>query len=391
MKVTYLCLRIFGGGGGLENFNRNLVKALSELSVERGFRLNAVSVYDSARDVDARCCDPGVFKCMEGRKRVFALSAMVDALGADVLFVAHVNLAPVALFCKALNPRLKLVTMAYGIDVWGRLGRAKLELLRRSDRVYAISRYTRDRMVKAQGIAGENVEILPVTIDPYLTFHAPDPGFRSRVGISEATKVLLTVARLSATERYKGYDRVIRALPLIRARFPDVRYVVVGKGEPEEVARVERVVAETGMTDFVELRGYVPDEELVNYYGAADLFVMPSTGEGFGIVFLEALLHGKPVVAGNRDGSVDAVADGQLGMLVDPDDVDAIAAAVNDMLAGNVTSHLVDGEFLRRKVNEMFGFDAFKQRLAEGLGRYFQGAYAARSNRNRGGDGEGYL
>jgi phosphatidyl-myo-inositol dimannoside synthase len=354
----------------VEKFNRSFIKALSELSVEYNIQLRGVSVHDHVKELDSRYCDPGLFACMEGNRFLFAIRAIYDSLTADVLLVAHVNIAPVALLCKALNPRLKLVTVVYGIDVWKSVSFVKRELLKRSERIYAISRYTRDRMTKAQEMNPDKVKILPVTIDPYLTEHEPDSNFRNRAGISESTKVLLTVARLSATEQYKGYDRVIKALPRIRERFPDVRYIIVGKGEPEEVARIERIILETGVGDLVELKGFVPEEEIVNYYDAADLFIMPSTGEGFGIVFLEALRYGKPVIAGNRDGSVDAVAGGRLGTLVDPEDVDAIAMAVINVLAKNVSSHLLDKELLRNEVYELFGYPAFKRRLADRLARY---------------------
>ncbi|MBN1656018.1 MAG: glycosyltransferase family 4 protein [Deltaproteobacteria bacterium] len=370
MKITYLCLRIFGTGGGLEKFNCSFIKALSELSTEHEIQFRAISAYDLFQDVDPRYCDPNLFDCMEGNRFLFTVRAVRESLRADVLIVAHVNIAPVALLCKAINPRLKMITIAYGIDVWGSMTLAKRGLLRLSDRIYAISHYTRDRMARFTGISADKVEILPVTIDPYLIQHEPDSNFRERLGISKNEKVLLTVARLSASERYKGYDRVIRSLPLVRERFPNLKYIIVGKGEREEIARISRVISEVGVEELVELKGFVSEENLVNYYNTTDLFIMPSTGEGFGIVFLEALLHGKPVIAGNRDGSVEALAGGKLGILIEPRDVHAIALAVNDVLARNIPPQLLDADYLKNEVYRLFGYPTFKRRLADLLSRY---------------------
>ncbi|MBN1656019.1 MAG: glycosyltransferase family 4 protein [Deltaproteobacteria bacterium] len=370
MKTTYLCLRIFGTGGGLEKFNRNFIKALSELSIEYSFQLRAVSVYDRVQDIDSRYCNSNSFTCMEGNRFLFAIQAIRESLKADLLFISHVNIAPVALLCKMLNPGIKLVTIVHGIEVWGSLPVSKVALLRLSDRIYSVSRYTKDRIVREHEIDQAKVEILPNTIDPYLTEYKPDPTFRNRIGIPLSEKILLTVSRLSSKEQYKGYDRVIRALPIIRERFSDIRYIIVGKGEREEVKRIKGIITEVGVEDVVELRGFIKEEELVNYYEAADLFIMPSTGEGFGIVFLEALLHGKPVIAGNRDGSVDALAGGKLGILIDPENVRAIALAVNDVLARNIPPQLLDGDYLKNEVYRLFGYPAFKRRVSDLLARY---------------------
>lgn len=91
---------------------------------------------------------------------------------------------------------------------------------------------------------------------------------------------------------------------------------------------------------------------------------MPSKKEGFGIVFLEALACGKPVIAGNKDGSGEAVVDGELGLLVDPDDTKEITKAVIKILKGNIAKGLLDGEYLRRRVIEEYGFERFKTKLA---------------------------
>src|SRR5690606_22354428 len=127
-----------------------------------------------------------------------------------------------------------------------------------------------------------------------------------------------------SSEQYKGYDRVIQSLAEIRRHVPDAHYLIVGRGDDSE--RVRTLAREHNLADHITLAGFVPDNELPDHYALCDLFIMPSKGEGFGIVFLEALASGKPVLGGNRDGSRDPLMDGELGALVDPDDCNAIAS-----------------------------------------------------------------
>ena len=128
---------------------------------------------------------------------------------------------------------------------------------------------------------------------------------------------------------------MLRALPAVSQRFPNVRYVIVGDGPDRK--RVEALSRELRVEESIIFAGYVPNEELAGHYNLCDVFVMASKGEGFGIVFLEALSCGKPVIAGNKDASVEAVLGGKLGMLVDPDDVGAIADAIVAVIGGRTT------------------------------------------------------
>jgi phosphatidylinositol alpha-1,6-mannosyltransferase len=146
---------------------------------------------------------------------------------------------------------------------------------------------------------------------------------------------LITVARLG--ERYKGFDVVARAMPLIRTRVPDARWVLVGDGPLRPY--VEALVEAQSLDGAVEFVGEVSDAERDAWLDRAHLFVMPSRvpasgsgGEGFGIVYLEAAAHALPVVAGDAGGAPDAVVHGETGLLVDPGDHVAVADAVSELL-----------------------------------------------------------
>jgi phosphatidylinositol alpha-1,6-mannosyltransferase len=138
-------------------------------------------------------------------------------------------------------------------------------------------------------------------------------------------------------ESYKGHDVMIEALPSIRARIPDVQWVVIGDGPLRP--SLERLAADRGVADSVRFLGSVDDRAREDWLSRSHAFAMPSRlppggvgGEGFGIVYLEAAAHGLPVVAGAVGGAVDAVADGETGLLVDPRNPSAVAAAIGDLL-----------------------------------------------------------
>ncbi len=194
-----------------------------------------------------------------------------------------------------------------------------------------VSEWTRRRVLDLGVVEERKISILHNTFDESRFNVGPRRrALLDRYAIARGERVILTVARLSADERYKGYDRIVQALPSLLETCGALRFILVGKGDDQ--ARVEQLARHLGVERSITFAGFVPDEELADHYRLADVFAMPSTGEGFGIVFLEALGCGTPVVAGNRDGSVDAVANGALGRLVDPGNVDAIASGIRSVL-----------------------------------------------------------
>jgi glycosyltransferase involved in cell wall biosynthesis len=171
----------------------------------------------------------------------------------------------------------------------------------------------------------------------------------------------------------------IRALPKILNAFPAVKYLVIGRGDDQP--RLAQLAEELGVTDRLVFAGFVPTAELVEHYRLADVYVMPSQ-EGFGIVYLEAMACGVPVIAGDDDGSAEPLLDGQLGWRVPYRDVEAVAAACIEVLsvlhpeqlnpehtkqsgAGEMGDRRCDGEWLRQQVLEHFSQNAFRQRVAQ--------------------------
>jgi phosphatidylinositol alpha-1,6-mannosyltransferase len=194
----------------------------------------------------------------------------------------------------------------------------------RADAVIAVSSYTA-RLIAEAGASPACLRLIPPGVDL--------PSEVQSAGGGRPT--ILTIARMD--DRYKGHDVMIDALARVRGRVPQVQWIVIGDGSLR--AELEARVRSHGLADSVTFLGAVADEQRDQWLSRCDLLAMPSrlpgggrAGEGFGMVYLEAAAHGKPVVAGNVAGAVDAVADGESGLLVDPTDAVAVADAILTLL-----------------------------------------------------------
>jgi glycosyltransferase involved in cell wall biosynthesis len=359
LKIHLWAPAFTGFGGGIASFSRALAGGLRAL----GHEVRLYGKMDVSADLDGlRVTGTGRYTSLS-RSHIFASRVLASAARhrPDYIISTHVNFGPVALLAnRLLGTRYALV--AHGIDIHPALKSDILASLRGADRIVAVSTWTRLRVLDLGGIEPEAVAILPNTFDESRFFVGPRPEYLAkRYGIRPDERVILTVARLAADERYKGYDRIVHALPSIHKQCGPVRFILVGKGEDQ--ARIHALSRVTGSVRQITLAGFVSDTELADHYRLADVFAMPSTGEGFGIVFLEAMGCGTPVVAGNRDGSVDALDQGRLGCLVDPNDVGAISDGIEAMLTGTGPQWWFDRAKLSSAVRELYGQQAFRCKI----------------------------
>jgi len=170
---------------------------------------------------------------------------------------------------------------------------------------------------------------------------------------------------LRSTDIYKGVDVTIKALPQIAKTFPNVKYLVIGRGDDQ--SRLAQLAADLGVAERVIFAGFVPTENLAAHYRLADAYVMPSQ-EGFGIVYLEALACGVPVLAGDADGSADPLQDGKLGWRVSHRNPGAVAVACIEMLKGE--DQRCDRHWLREQTLAAFSFASLCQSVAEILNKF---------------------
>jgi phosphatidyl-myo-inositol dimannoside synthase len=233
-------------------------------------------------------------------------------------------MAPLGAIIAKLT-RSPLWVQVHGVDAWENFPTIYRRSIAAANLITSVSRYTRHRLLEWCAIDPARVKILPNTVDDRFCT-GPKPGYLIERHALQGKKVLVTAARLAAVDRYKGHDRVMRVLPAVLVEHPSTVYLIVGDGDDRQ--HLQSLAMQLGVAERVIFAGRVPAAELPDYYRVADLFVMPSTGEGFGIVFLEAMACGIPVIGGNKDGSLDALADGAVGIAVDPEDASALAAAI---------------------------------------------------------------
>jgi glycosyltransferase involved in cell wall biosynthesis len=299
------------------------------------------------------------------RTQMFASQLLFQGLllHPTLVFVQHLHFASVAYMLKHLT-NVPYWIVVYGLEAWNVKNPLLQKALHSADHILAISDYTRRRLVQEQQISPNKISLLPNPIDFNRFSIQPKPAYLlERYQLRPEQPVILTVARLAETERYKGYDQILAALTEIRQTIPDIHYVIVGKG-PDQ-ARIEQLILQRDLQGHVTLTGFVPDSELSDHYNLCDLFAMPSKREGFGFVYLEALACGKPVIGGNQDGAVDALCQGKLGILVDPDNIAEIAQTIVQILQRRYEHPLLyQPERLRQAVIENFGFERFTQTLA---------------------------
>ncbi|MDX1530402.1 MAG: glycosyltransferase family 4 protein [Rhodothermales bacterium] len=336
MRILVLLTDAYGGRGGIAKFNRDLLGALcTHPEVEDVVALPRV-VFDPVEAVPE-----GLDYRLEatGGLRSY-LAALWRALrrphaAYDLVLCAHLNLLPFAAFA-AWRTGAKLLLTLHGIEAWEppeKWTRRALTTvaLPHVDQVVAVSAFTRRRFGAWSGVPAERIAVVPNCVDASGYGTGPKRSDLLRRYGLEGRRILLTLARLPEFERYKGVDEVLEVLGDLVREDPDLRYLVVGDGDDRP--RLEQKAEGLGVRDLVTFAGYVPEDEKADHYRLADAFVMPSRGEGFGIVYLEAMACGIPVVASSADASREAVRDGALGHVVDPADLESVKAGVRAALA----------------------------------------------------------
>ncbi|HXH39087.1 MAG TPA: glycosyltransferase family 4 protein [Thermoanaerobaculia bacterium] len=330
MRILHVGTDSFGGYGGIALYNRELIAAMaSHPSVEEVVVVPRIIV----GEIEA-LPDKVTFVSAASRGRLAYLNALRGARGRfDLVVCAHVNLLPIVRLITK-HPLL----MLYGIEAWKPL-RDPLSnrLLRNVRGVISISEITSERFIGWSRYGGPSL-LLPNSIRAEWYGIRPKNGHFLKRYRLDGKRVLMTLGRVIAAERYKGFDEVLDVLPELD---DDISYLIAGGGN--DVTRLRRKASDLGVTNRVVFTGLFPEDEKADLYNLADVYVMPSRGEGFGFVFLEALACGVPVIASRLDGGREAVRMGGLGRLVDPTSPAEIRMAILDTLASGGTKTIPEG------------------------------------------------
>ena len=347
--------------GGIQRMGQNVCAVLQELADDLGETCELLSLNDPKGlhqlEVAGRSF---VVRGFAKNKISFVWALLTKCFKTRILYLGHPNFAPLGLLCRFLNPSVRYVVSAYGLEVWhplsalGRLG------LQHANAVTSISDFTARKLIEVQGVDPAKIEVIPCVINAEL-LHANGNGAQpDSQRLSQ--KILLAVARLDTRERNKGLDEVILALPHLATTFPEVVFVIAGDGDDR--SRLEELARKHGSSDRVVFKGGVSDKELVELYKSCDVFLMPSSQEGFGIVFLEAMAFKKPVIGGNHGGTPEVILDNETGFLVEHGDVDVLADRIA-VLLGDPELCKKMGEAGRRRVEENYTFEPLRKRLMD--------------------------
>jgi phosphatidyl-myo-inositol dimannoside synthase len=267
-------------------------------------------------------------------KFVFA-AARAARQNVRLIFAAHPNLAQPAAVAKRFAKNSKTIVVTHGIEVWELISPQRHKALLAADMILAPSSYTAQKLVEIQHVPAAKIQLLPWPLDPtFLQLAAKPETLPLPQRLTTTTgPIILAVGRWAASEKYKGADDLIRAVAQLRKQHQhaDTSLVLVGTGDDlprlKEIATQEQL--DQSAVVFLE---NLPRPELAACYDRADIFALPSTGEGFGLVYLEAMAFAKPVIGVASGGTLDLIKTGVNGFLVPPKDPAALVRALDRLL-----------------------------------------------------------
>lgn len=349
--------------GGIQMAGRQTAAALASIASERGGSYVFLSLNDANGEHEAavgrlRFRYRGFFRS----KSRFILAALGLARARpDVIFAAHPNLAPIAAVMKLLARQAQIIVGTHGIEVWQPLPALRREALRSASMVLAPSSDTARKLTSVQGVRAENICLLPWPLDPDFLNLADLPDGLPRPSQFPHGRIVLSVGRWAASERYKGADQLVHAVSELTGEFPDLHLVLVGEGD--DLPRLEKLALAASARDNVHFISGLSRRELAGCYTACEIFALPSTGEGFGLVFLEAMAFQKPVIGTTLGGIPDIVEDGITGILVEPGNPSSLSSALRALLS-NDDLRLGMGRRAGEFVRAHHGFECFRATLA---------------------------
>lgn len=357
-RVLFLFTEVFANGG-IQRFNQTMLGACDRL----GIRYKVLSLHDSAASIDkdfkrGDCSVVG----FSGNRRRFALAAANSLLRGryDRVLIGHINFLTLTVAVLFLRPFHQAQTMlvAHGIEVWNGIGSARRYALSRSAKILCVSRYTRQRILdQAPALVPNCLTLFPNALAGTWDRVVPLPVARSA-----SRRFILSVTRLERGDRYKGIATVIEAFSMLDD--DSLQYFIVGHGN--DLSFLQLVAERCGVNNRVHFMRGVGDSELISLYQQCEAFVLPSGKEGFGIVFLEAMFFGAPVIAALEKGAIDVVQDCITGLMVRFGDTVAIKEAIERLVSDIELRKRVQANGRSMVVEDgPYTFSRFTRRCAE--------------------------
>jgi len=250
----------------------------------------------------------------------------------DLIICAHVNLLPIAYFMAKLK-KATLCLIIYGEEVWDThekfIYRA---LIKRINFLISISNYTKNKFCQWAGEKKGYILNNPIDLQRF-TMGTKNISLMKRYGVAYHQKVIISLCRLASCHQYKGIDQVIDVFNKLLCKNKNILYLVAGEGDDRK--RLEAKVKKNNLANYIKFIGFLPESEKVDFYRLADVFAMPGRGEGFGYVYLEAIACGVTTIGSTLDASREALQEGRLGFLVNPDNQEELIEAIQAALLQN--------------------------------------------------------
>ena len=351
-----------GAPGGIQRVGRHLAAVMTEFAAGRNMECRLLSLNDTPElhrlSVGTREI---VFTGGERAKGRFTATAMRAARRHAKLVVAgHPYLAPVAQAMWLSAPRMKSIVCTHGIEVWEPLSPLRRRALRGASLILAPSEDTACQVATRQQIPRDRICVLHWALDPEFEALASDAKQPTPPANFPQGRVILTVGRWAANERYKGMDTLISALPRLLHEWTDLELVIVGEGDDQ--SWLEHIADGCGVRRHVHFMSGLSAAELSACYAACEIFALPSRAEGFGLVYLEAMARGKPVIGGAHGGAPEVIEDRKTGYLVPHGDIPLLATSIETLLANPAMAREM-GARGRERVTRDFRFNAFAKSL----------------------------
>jgi len=383
LRVFLVGTEFFRSYGGIQYINRLLVRAFCELGRSTPMDLEAFSFTDGPEHFPSAGEGEGAVRWHGASRRrgemAWQFSRRLASVRPDLVLFTHVSLLPLEEVVRTLAPRARVAALAHGTEVWHPLEGMVARAIPRVGSFACPSAFTAQKLAEVQGIPPSRITVIPHGLGPEWTQQGESGGAARHERPAGAGGLLLSVTRLSRADREgKGIDLVLRALPAVFERCPGARYMVVGGGG--DLSRLAEMVRRLGLEGRTELTGARREDGLRQAYADADVFVLPTQVEGFGVVFLEAMYHRLPVVAVRASATPEVVEDGVTGLLVSPGDSNELSAALIALLS-DAERRRAMGEAGRRRVERLYRFEHFVGRWERWLAAQVPEAlYAARQS-----------
>jgi glycosyltransferase involved in cell wall biosynthesis len=309
--------------------------------------------------VIAAACGPERFGWVEKLGFAGAVARRQVREECDVLFFDHLGLARVQGFVPRSHRRPYGVFL-HSFEAWTPLSSGRHRALINAKLRIANSHHTAARVTAAHPEVGK-IDVCHLALGPEMSGDNDAAVDRSLLEQIRPASALI-VGRMSKGERYKGHEQLIQAWPIVKRQLGDAQLVIVGEGD--DAPRLQGLARRHGVAEAVLFTGRVNDETLKALYRRTAVFAMPSRAEGFGLVYLEAMLYRLPCIGSTHDAAGEIIVDGETGFLVDQSDIPSLAEKITRLLGDSELRARLGGAGFER-LHHQFSFERFQNRIAE--------------------------